>query len=526
MHKSHLHNVRRKAVKKKILLACVVVLILGLGFNLAFAQLGGGRGITKKYGNFHWKAPVDSQSDLPSTASLGDARIVEDEDAVYHYDGSDWNKLQASTTLDADLEMGNTPYSIDGGTSGLAFDPDNDGTNEITMSTAGGLTAAGPGTFGEINLHDDEFLYLDTAKTNYLGYTTAHGGVLLGGGTVDLCFAEGVALWANTATDATGNWDPYFRMTSSGTSIIENTLQGDEGNKYFRVYMTDGLRLDTGDKDAIIKADNVSTSDKTFQFPNSTGTLLVYSEPTLTGPVEKTITIPAVYLQGTGALTNGTTNTKVTYIDDSPDGEWTGIDGDVVTSTSSTYYKEGTKSLKVVVAEGASAGDTILNPLGGGDEDWQDRESIGVWVYTDTALSGGDFDFRIYDATANTDLDFPAISADIWTWCEIDISGVAAGNKDVITDIAFIYTVDKGAMNIYFDFLAKWDVADETDLTQNILTDGILSVIANPVAAATAMAWVNQTEYTDFFINYASTDNLVVITDESLNCFIMQYAYQ
>jgi hypothetical protein len=40
-------------------------------------------------------------------------------------------------SLDGDLEMGDTPYSIDGGTNGLAFDPDNDDVNEITMDTAG-----------------------------------------------------------------------------------------------------------------------------------------------------------------------------------------------------------------------------------------------------------------------------------------------------------------------------------------------------------------------------------------------------
>jgi hypothetical protein len=40
-------------------------------------------------------------------------------------------------TMAGDLEMGNTPYSIDGGTNGLAFDPDNDGTNEATMDSDG-----------------------------------------------------------------------------------------------------------------------------------------------------------------------------------------------------------------------------------------------------------------------------------------------------------------------------------------------------------------------------------------------------
>lgn len=46
-----------------------------------------------------------------------------------------------SGTMTGDLEMGNTPYSIDGGTGGLAFDPDNDNTNEVTIDTTGQITA-------------------------------------------------------------------------------------------------------------------------------------------------------------------------------------------------------------------------------------------------------------------------------------------------------------------------------------------------------------------------------------------------
>jgi len=249
----------------------------------------------------------------------------------------------------------------------------------------------------------------------------------------------------------------------------------------------------------------------------------------IAGADTKTTILPKVYLQGTGALTNGTLNTKTTYIDATPSGEWTSASAEITESDDATHYKEGSTSLKIAFTDAAAAGDAITNPLAGGDEDWTGNESVGMWIYTDTAISAGDFDFRITDSVAgNTDTDIPAVSANVWTWVEVDISGVADASKDVITDIALVYTVDKGAMNIYFDFMAKWDVDDETNLTKDILTDGMLSVIANPVAAATDMAWVQQTEYTDFFINYGSgaTDNLVVITDESLNSFIMNYAYQ
>ena len=371
----------------------------------------------------------------------------------------------------------------------------------------------------------------------------------------------------NTYTDDNtdtpdGTTSPYVTNTTGGRIAVNTTVDGtddrrldvlDTGDPQLRLTQTDDtnyadFKVDaTGDLTITMSGDNLIIDDNlevcSGACPGITlsgGDLVVennlYVEGTIktgnaatAGADTKTTILPKVYLQGTGALTNGTIKTKTTYIDATPSGEWTSASVEITESDDSTYYKEGSESLKIAFTEAAVAGDAIVNALASGDENWTGNESVGMWVYTDTAISAGDFDFRITDSVAgNTDIDIPAVSANVWTWVEIDISGVADTSKDVITDIALVYTVDKGAMNIYFDFMAKWDVDDETNLTKDILTDGMLSVIANPVAAATDMAWVQQTEYTDFFINYGSgaTDNLVVITDESLNSFIMNYAYQ
>lgn len=48
-------------------------------------------------------------------------------------------KDEIGLIIAGDLEMGDIPYSMDGGANGLAFDPNNDGINEILMPNLGGL---------------------------------------------------------------------------------------------------------------------------------------------------------------------------------------------------------------------------------------------------------------------------------------------------------------------------------------------------------------------------------------------------
>ncbi|GAJ16548.1 unnamed protein product, partial [marine sediment metagenome] len=40
----------------------------------------------------------------------------------------------------------------------------------------------------------------------------------------------------------------------------------------------------------------------------------------------------------------------------------------------------------VTITDAASAGDSVTNPLIGGDEDWTDNESVGVWIYSTVGL--------------------------------------------------------------------------------------------------------------------------------------------
>jgi len=294
--------------------------------------------------------------------------------------------------------------------------------------------------------------------------------------------------------------------------------------KLFKGMITSGLRLFLygGEYLQQTKAGYLSTN---AYFYSTTG--ISGGTPAIAGADPKATILPKVYMQGTGALTNGTTNTKTTYIDDTPTGEWAGSSGVTLTAEPS-FYKDGAACLRATVTIATAAGATISNTLAGGDENWTGIEHVGFWIYPATNYAAGDWTFRITDSGAgNTDTNLPALVANKWQWVTLDISGVADASKDVVQSIAFVMAVDNGLADIMIDFLAKWDATDEIALTKDVTQDGILSVISCPVAAASAMAWTQKVEYTNYFVSYGTgaTDKLVPITDESANAWIINYAY-
>lgn len=236
--------------------------------------------------------------------------------------------------------------------------------------------------------------------------------------------------------------------------------------------------------------------------------------------------LPRIKLVGIGTMANGTTNTVITDIGDSetPATDWTAIDGDTVMSNDTTYYRQGTASLKMAVAQTATAGDGCTNALGSGDQDWTDDEAFGCWIYSDTALASGDLVLRIADATAAggyTDVNFPAVTANSWQWAELDVTLGNNNLKDVITDLSIVLSsageakAAAAAFNVYFDFFVKWDVAEEETLGAGIIQDGVLSVTVVDATDSGATS-ANLAEYTDYFVHYQSgNDAIVIMTDQS-----------
>ena len=268
---------------------------------------------------------------------------------------------------------------------------------------------------------------------------------------------------------------------------------------------------------------------------HTTEDVTVYSHKTGNAGARNEIQgLPKVKLVSLGALSDGSDATGETRVllDDSPTGEWTEVDAGtaVLLTADTTYYKVGANSLKIALTASAVAGDGAICTAGA-EDDWTANELLGFWIYSTENLAVTDFYLQVVDATANTNYDLPAaIVKNVWTWAQIDISGLAGGTGDTVSDVNFLMSAtgatNLAAVNVYLDFMVKWDADEDYDLGENLITDGLLSMLPSTTPPGTT-TMVTTVEYTDFFLSTRSGDDFIVIMDdESANSGIALIAYQ
>lgn len=142
--------------------------------------------------------------------------------------------------------------------------------------------AAGGGGMGDIL--DDQTLYFNTADTTGIRYDSDIQTLVL----PDQLSAEaGITLYSNAAADGSGNYEPMLSMDASGAASLSNQSQGLEAARILTLGFSSGVRVTHGGLNissqglnnsfAILKTTNINTSDKTFEFPNSSGTLALES---------------------------------------------------------------------------------------------------------------------------------------------------------------------------------------------------------------------------------------------------------
>lgn len=245
--------------------------------------------------------------------------------------------------------------------------------------------------------------------------------------------------------------------------------------------------------------------------------------------------IPKIEAVSTGGvMANGTTE-NINYLDDTPTGEWAEVDaGTAVALTADTAIKKvGANSLKIAFTAAAVAGDGAVNDIT--NDNLESNESVGGWIYSTKPLAAGELTLKIDDTDAAPDLvlDFPAVPAATWTWFEIDISALAAGNGDVVDKIHVLLDANVSAMSnpnafsVYLDYVYKWDAATEESFGIDLVGEGAVLWCQALVDANTGVHTLAfLAENTDYFVAWRSgNDAIVVITDQSTKSGLCVAAY-
>jgi len=228
------------------------------------------------------------------------------------------------------------------------------------------------------------------------------------------------------------------------------------------------------------------------------------------GAKTELIGLPRIKLLGLGGGTNPGSQT-IALFDDTPDGEFAPVTGTVVESLSTTVVKYGTNSYKMAWDASAVATDGVIDAALGANAAWDDMESFGVLVQSDTAWASGDLTLVLTDDGGARTYDIPAITeTGKWVWLEVDIS---VGDLSSISDVAILMSAAGeaalGAFNMYIDIAYVWDSADEETLSLALQQDGVLGIV-DPADGT------NLVELTDYIVHYESgSDFIVWISDQS-----------
>lgn len=337
----------------------------------------------------------------------------------------------------------------------------------------------------------------------------------------------------------------YFVVYEDGE--VRDVLTVDTINEYTSAagVTIDGLTL----KDGGIGEDVAVSGDVTAVGVTASGNITGSGDVTLSGAdVDITLSadssggnagarneiqaLPRLKMVALGTGTNGSTETT-SYMDDTPDGEWSATGVTVTVTADTTYYRVGSKGLKVSFPVTATAGDGITSTIV--SDDLTDNESIGFWLYATEAITAGTLEIELDDDDAVTDptADVPAVdAANQWTWVEVDISDCDGGGTDcnAVTGVNVKLTSGGatafGAFDVYLDGMYKWDADDEEALSTAILQDGVLSVMGLATAQDQANTQIAQALYTDYFIHYEDGNDFIVwITDESATSNVALVSY-
>ena len=141
-------------------------------------------------------------------------------------------------------------------------------------------------------------------------------------------------------------------------------------------------------------------------------------------------------------------------------------DGDFTQSLDTKDKKQGTQSLKMVIAAGASAGDFVTDSIT--SKDLSQYDYIEMWVKSTVATSAGNLKLLLDDtASCGSPLEtlsIPALSANTWTFVRMALSN--PNTYTAIISVGLEYDSDLGACTVWIDDISavENDTAEWTTL--------------------------------------------------------------
>jgi hypothetical protein len=135
-------------------------------------------------------------------------------------------------------------------------------------------------------------------------------------------------------------------------------------------------------------------------------------------------------------------------------------DGDFTQALDTKDKKQGTQSLKLTIAAGASAGDFVSDSIT--SKDISGYDTIEMWVKSTVATSAGNLKLLLDDSASCASpietLSIPALSADTWTFVRMTLSNPETDTA--IISVGLEYDSDLGACTVWIDDIVA--VANDT----------------------------------------------------------------
>jgi hypothetical protein len=149
-------------------------------------------------------------------------------------------------------------------------------------------------------------------------------------------------------------------------------------------------------------------------------------------------------LQYRSSVTSTSIHTCGTTFDETTDGDFT-------QSLDTKDKKQGSQSLKMVIASGASAGDFVTDSIT--SKDLSGYDTIEMWVKSTVATSAGNLKLLLDDSASCASpletLSIPALSADTWTFVRMSLANPETDTA--IISVGLEYDADIGAVTVWID---------------------------------------------------------------------------